>query len=69
MMKSHYYDFLDRVGIDPEEDNALARFSVERGVLSKAFHEFVESKAAVVSIRRHKNDKIININQEEGEWK
>lgn len=67
MMKSLYMDFLDRVGIDPEDDNGLARFSVESGDLSKAFHEFVETKA--VSIRRHKNDKIINIRHEEGDWK
>ena len=67
MMKSLYMDFLDKVGIDPEDDNGLARFSVECGDLNKAFHEFMDNK--VVSVRRHKNDKIINIQHEEGDWK
>lgn len=69
MMKSLYMDFLDKVGIDPEDDNGLARFSVESGDLNKAFHEFVEAKAIAVSIRRHKNDKIVNISHDEGDWK
>lgn len=67
MTKSLYMEFLDRVGIDPEDDNGLARFSHEQD-LNKAFHEFMEDKIPTVSIRRHKNDKIINIQQEEGDW-
>ena len=65
--KRLYMEFLDRVGIDPEDDNGIARFAYEQD-LNKAFHEFTGSKA-VVSIKRHKTDKIANIEQQEGDWK
>lgn len=64
--KRLYMEFLDRVGIDPEDDNGIARFAHEQD-LNKAFHEFTGSKA-VVSIKRHKTDKIANIEQREGDW-
>lgn len=65
MTKRLYFDFLDKVGIHPDEDNGLIRFSHEQSV-NQAFREFTEAKTA--SVRKHKTDKIENIRQEEGDW-
>lgn len=69
-MKSLYLEFLDKAGIDPEDDQA--RFVVEKGDLNKAFHDFVEDYLSTnktpADVRFHKTDKIQNINTEEGEW-
>jgi hypothetical protein len=64
MMKRTYMQFLERAGIDPEDEDDLARFDAD---LRKAFCADAESKTSP-SFRSHKTDKIHNINQAEGEW-
>ena len=61
MMKALYQDFLDRAGIDPEEEQDPRQ-------LEKAFREFTASQITTPSIKKHKTDKIANIEQAEGDW-
>lgn len=61
MMKALYQDFLDRAGIDPEEEQDPRQ-------LEKAFREFTASQTTTPSIKKHKTDKIANIEQAEGDW-
>lgn len=68
MMKTLYQDFLDRAGIDPEDDEDLARFIAEKGGLERAFREYMDTQVNNPSIKRHKTDKIANIEQLEGDW-
>lgn len=63
MMKTLYQDFLDRAGIDPEDDEDLARFIAEKGGLEKAFREFLDSQTTTLQIKMHKMEKITQINR------
>ena len=66
MTKALYQDFLDRAGIDPADDDALARFIVEIGGqahLDKAFREFMEAQVRTPQIRMHKMEKIAQIDR------
>jgi hypothetical protein len=63
MMKTLYQDFLDRAGVDPEDDEDLARFIAEKGRLEKAFREFLDSQTTTPQIKMHKMEKITQINR------
>ena len=63
MMKTLYQDFLDRAGVDPEDDEDLARFIAEKGGLEKAFREFLDSQITTPQIKMHKMEKITQINR------
>lgn len=58
MMKAQYMDFLDQIGVDPEDDD-LARYDAE---VTRVFHQATEHK--LKKFRDHKNDKIYNVNKE-----
>lgn len=71
MTKALYQDFLDRAGVDPSDDDAIARYIAEVGGMAqvdKAFREFTASQITTPQIKMHKTDKIANIEQEEGDW-